>query len=42
MKKSIMLLSVASCFNRLIAAEIIHGSLSNNGKELYQYEAAFH
>ncbi len=37
-----MRLSVISYFNGLLIADITHGSLPQNGKELNQYEAAFY
>ncbi len=36
-----MRLTVVSCFNDLLAADIIHASLLKSGKQLHQYEAAF-
>ena len=41
-EKTLVISDGLPCFNGLVAADIIHGSLSKNGKELHQYEAAFH
>ncbi|KJF84291.1 transposase, partial [Photobacterium phosphoreum] len=41
-EKTLVISDGLPCFNGLVAADIIHGSLPKNGKELHQYEAAFY
>ena len=41
-EKTLVISDGLPCFNGLLAADIIHGSLPKNGKELHQYEAAFY